>query len=94
MEAMASSLPIVATSVGGNPELVRPGENGLLVPFGDARALSTALVQLLSDPAAAAEMGRRGRLRIESELTLEKMAEGHGALYRRALDASAVRAAA
>ena len=94
MEAMASSLPIVATSVGGNPELVRPGENGLLVPFGDARALSTALVQLLSDPAAAAEMGRRGRLRIESELTLEKMAEGHGALYRRALDLSAARAAA
>ena len=94
MEAMASSLPIVATSVGGNPELVRPGENGLLVPFGDARALSSALVQLLSDPAAAAQMGGRGRLRIESELTLEKMAEGHGALYRRALDASAVRAAA
>ena len=94
MEAMASSLPIVATAVGGNPELVRPGDNGLLVPFGDAPALAGALVQLLSDPAAAAEMGRRGRSRIESELTLEKMAEGHGALYRRALDASAVRAAA
>jgi glycosyltransferase involved in cell wall biosynthesis len=94
MEAMASSLPIVATAVGGNPELVRPRENGLLVPFGDARALAGALVQMLSDPAAAAEMGRRGRMRIESELTLEKMAEGHGALYRRALDPSAIRTAA
>jgi glycosyltransferase involved in cell wall biosynthesis len=94
MEAMASSLPILATAVGGNPELVRPGENGLLVPFGDAQALSGALVQLLSDPAAAAEMGRRGRRRIESELTLEKMAEGHGALYRRALEPEAVSAAA
>jgi glycosyltransferase involved in cell wall biosynthesis len=94
MEAMASSLPIVATSVGGNPELVRPGENGFLVPFGNAQALASALVQLLSDPAAAAEMGRRGRSRIESELTLEKMAEGHGALYHRALQLDAARAAA
>ena len=94
MEAMASSLPIVATAVGGNPELVRPGENGLLVPFGDAQALAGALTQLLSDPVAAAEMGRRGRRRIESELTLETMAEGHGALYRRALEADAVVAAA
>jgi glycosyltransferase involved in cell wall biosynthesis len=94
MEAMASSLPIVATSVGGNPELVRPGENGLLVPFGDAQALAGALTQLLSDPVAAAEMGRRGRCRIESELTLETMAAGHGALYRRALEPDAVVAAA
>jgi glycosyltransferase involved in cell wall biosynthesis len=94
MEAMASSLPIVATAVGGNPELVRPGENGLLVPFGDARALAGALVQLLSDGEAVAEMGRRGRRRIETELTLETMAEGHGALYRRALETGAVSAAA
>jgi glycosyltransferase involved in cell wall biosynthesis len=94
MEAMASSLPIVATAVGGTPELVRPGENGLLVPFGDARALAGALVQLLSDGEAVAEMGRRGRRRIETELTLETMAEGHGALYRRALETGAVSAAA
>jgi glycosyltransferase involved in cell wall biosynthesis len=94
MEAMASSLPIVATAVGGTPELVRPGENGLLVPFGDARALAGALVQLLSDGEAVAEMGRRGRRRIETELTLETMAEGHGALYRRALETGAVTAAA
>jgi len=94
MEAMAAHLPIVATSVGGNPELVRPGENGLLVPFGDAQALASAVAQLLSDPAAAAAMGHRGRSRIESELTLEKMAEGHGALYHRALELDAPRAAA
>jgi len=94
MEAMAAGLPIVATAVGGNPELLRPGENGFLVPFGDADALARSLVALLSDPAAAAEMGQRGRRRIENELSLEKMAEGHGALYRLALEQGAVRNAA
>ncbi|MFL5367098.1 MAG: glycosyltransferase [Myxococcales bacterium] len=85
MEAMAASLPIVATAVGGNPELVHPGENGFLVPYGDVDALATSVVEMLSDPVAAAEMGRRGRRRIEDELSLDKMAEGHGALYRFAL---------
>ena len=85
MEAMAASLPIVATAVGGNPELVHPGENGFLVPYGDVDALARSVVEMLSDPAAAAEMGRRGRRRIEDELSLDKMAEGHGALYRLAL---------
>jgi glycosyltransferase involved in cell wall biosynthesis len=94
MEAMAARLPLVATSVGGNPELVRPGENGLLVAPGDADALAAGLWQLLRDGARAKEMGARGRLRVESELTLAKMAEGHGALYRRALGEAAQPAAA
>ena len=85
MEAMAARLPIVATRVGGNPELVRDGENGWLVPYGDARALAGRLTQLLGAPELAREMGLRGRRRIENELSLERMAEGHGALYRRAL---------
>jgi glycosyltransferase involved in cell wall biosynthesis len=84
MEAMAAKLPIVATDVGGNPELVR--ENGFLVPYGDPEALAGKLTQLLSNPAAAVEMGLNGRKRVEQELTLEQMAEGHGALYRRALE--------
>jgi glycosyltransferase involved in cell wall biosynthesis len=84
MEAMAARLPVVATDVGGNPELIR--DNGFLVPFGDAPALADALARLLADPTAAAAMGRLGRQRVERELTLEQMAEGHGALYRRALE--------
>ena len=88
MEAMAARLPAVATRVGGNPELVRDGENGLLVPSGDAAALAEKLAALLSKPEEAREMGLRGRRRIESELSLERMAEGHGALYRRALGAA------
>src|SRR2546422_1718945 len=88
MEAMAARLPIVATRVGGNPELIREGENGFLVASGDAAALAAKLAALLSAPELAREMGARGRRRVESELSMERMAEGHGALYRRALGAA------
>ena len=88
MEAMAASLPLVATRVGGNPELSREGDNGYLVPYGDPKALADTLVTLLADPERAKAMGRRGRERVEAELTLERMADGHGALYRRALGAT------
>jgi glycosyltransferase involved in cell wall biosynthesis len=84
MEAMSARLPIVATDVGGNPELVR--ENGFLVPYGDPDALAGKLSKLLGDAAAAAEMGLAGRRRVEQELTLDQMAQGHGLLYRRALE--------
>jgi glycosyltransferase involved in cell wall biosynthesis len=86
MEAMAARLPIVATRVGGNPELVRDGESGFLVPYGDPAALAARLRDLLAGPEdRAAEMGRRGRAQIEAELTLELLAEGNAALYRKAL---------
>jgi glycosyltransferase involved in cell wall biosynthesis len=85
MEAMAARLPIVATNVGGNPELV--SDNGLLIPPGDARALAEALTTLLQMPHLR-EMGLRGRRRIEEELTLDRLADSHGALYRRALGAA------
>jgi len=86
MEAMAARLPIVATAVGGNPELVRPGENGLLVPSGDPPSLADKLAELIGDRERATGMGRRGRARVEAELTLSRMAEGYGAVYRRLLE--------
>jgi len=85
MEAMAARLPVIATRVGGNPELVREGENGWLVPYGDPGALAEKLTALLRAPEDAQAMGRRGRERVERELTLERMADGYGALYRRLL---------
>jgi L-malate glycosyltransferase len=88
MEAMAARLPVVATRVGGNPELIQDGEDGFLVPYGDAEALAATLSALLSAPQSAREMGLRGRKRVESELSMERMADGHGALYRRALGAA------
>lgn len=86
MEAMAARLPIVATAVGGNPELVRPGENGDLFEYGDAPSLADKLYELLSNGERAAEMGRKGRARVEAELTLSRMAEAYGAVYRRLLE--------
>ena len=85
MEAMAARLPVVATRVGGNPELIHEGENGFLVPYGNAEALAGRLTALLSAPEQAREMGARGRHRVEAELSAERMADGHGRLYRRAL---------
>ena len=60
LEAMAAGVPVVVTAVGGNPELVRHGIDGLHVPRGDAGATALALLQILGDPAAASVMGSSG----------------------------------
>jgi glycosyltransferase involved in cell wall biosynthesis len=57
LEALAAGRPIVATAVGGNPEVVREGENGFLVPSGDAEVLAARMLTLLKDPALRARMG-------------------------------------
>jgi glycosyltransferase involved in cell wall biosynthesis len=85
MEAMAARLPIVATRVGGNAELLEGGR-GLLVPYGDPAALAAALEQILERRAEAAEMGRRARAFVEAELSLDRMQSAHEELYRRALE--------
>lgn len=60
-EALAMECPVVATATDGNPELVRHGETGLLVPVGDARRLADAVLELLEDRERARRLGRRGR---------------------------------
>jgi glycosyltransferase involved in cell wall biosynthesis len=72
LEAMAASLPIVATQVGGIPELVTDGENGLLVAPADPAALAQAIRQLADDPEESERMGKRGRERMEVQFTLER----------------------
>ncbi len=72
LNAMAASLPVVATEVGGIPELIRHGENGLLVPPADARALARAIEDLLDNPEKAERMGRRGREIVQERFTLER----------------------
>jgi glycosyltransferase involved in cell wall biosynthesis len=72
LSAMASSLPVVATRVGGIPELVRHGDNGLLVPPADPPALAQALKCLAETPSERLRMGQRGRARMETEFTLER----------------------
>jgi glycogen synthase len=56
VEALAVGCPVIATSVGGVPEVVRDGENGLLVPPGDAQALAGAIRRFFSDPELAARL--------------------------------------
>jgi glycosyltransferase involved in cell wall biosynthesis len=72
LEAMAASLPIVATDVGGIPELVTHGENGLLVAPADPEALARAIQHLAEDPQESLRMGQRGRSRMEERFTLER----------------------
>jgi glycosyltransferase involved in cell wall biosynthesis len=72
LEAMAFSLPIVATHVGGIPELVRNGDNGLLVAPEDPVALAHAIQRLIDNREECRRMGERGRDRIEEDFTLER----------------------
>lgn len=66
VEAMACGLPVVTTSVGGIPELVRDGVNGMTVPPGDTAAVAAALRLLVGDPALRARMGSAGRSTVEA----------------------------
>lgn len=73
IEAMAAGVPVVATGVGGVPELVADGESGLVVPPGAAPALAAAVEAVLSDPARASQMGHAGRAIARSRLSHERM---------------------
>jgi len=86
MEAMSARLPVVATAAGGNPELVQHGTTGFVVPVGDSVAMAGRLVEVLSDPGRAREMGRRGRAFAERELSLLRKKAAYGELYCRLVD--------
>ncbi|TWT17246.1 glycosyltransferase [Luteimonas marina] len=81
LEACASALPIVATDVGGNAEIVADGVNGLVVPARDPVAFANALETILSDTARAAEMGRAGRAWLLSNATFEVMSARYMDVY-------------
>jgi glycosyltransferase involved in cell wall biosynthesis len=82
LEKMAVGLPMIVTDVGGNPEAVVHGSNGLVIPSRDAQAFRAALVRLHADPEDTRRMGRVSRRLIEEKFTLERMYEQHEALYR------------
>ena len=84
LEAMASGLPVLATAVGSNAELLGD-HSGTVVAAGDAQALADGLLQLATDRAAAAAMGRHGRTRVEQHYSLPAMVSAYEAAYRRVL---------
>ncbi len=85
MEAMAGSKPVVATAVGGTPELVIPGETGLLVPPRDPEAIAQACQKMIENPGQALKMGKAGRSRIEKFFSIEKMVRDTENIYQRLL---------
>ena len=85
LEAMASRLPVVASSVAGIPEAVTNGEEGFLIPPGDVPALCAALKKLVADPTLARDMGLRARARIERSFMLEHQIHEITRCYNRIL---------
>lgn len=85
LQASASSIPVVASAVGGIPEAVVHQETGMLVPPGDPQALAEAVCLLLDRPERAREMGARGRQRVLEEFSVDRMVEGNLAVYREML---------
>lgn len=81
IESLALGVPVVATRVGGLPEVVIDGETGLLVPPGDAEAIGRAVELLLRDPARATEMAAAGGRRVEASFTLERTVSGYADIY-------------
>lgn len=81
LEAMASRLPVIATAVGGNPELVRQAETGLVVPPDDITALADAIEYYVNNPAIAAKHGDAARRTVEQSYSLSRMVESYLRLY-------------
>jgi len=81
LEYMGCGLPVVASRVGGNPELVADGENGLLVDAGDVHGLAAALARLFADPALRRAMGEASLDRFAGRYTLDRMVAQTTALY-------------
>jgi sugar transferase (PEP-CTERM/EpsH1 system associated) len=84
LEAMAAGMPVVATAVGGNLELVEDGVTGYLVPAGSPSALAAALGHYVNHPELIEAHGQAGRRRVESHFSMAAMIDGYTQLYRAA----------
>jgi glycosyltransferase involved in cell wall biosynthesis len=82
LEAMAAGLPVVVTAVGGNPEMVRHGREGLLVRRGNAEDIAAAFQQLLDDPDRTATLSQAARARVWAHYRLERTVERYARLYQ------------
>jgi glycosyltransferase involved in cell wall biosynthesis len=85
LEAMATQLPVVATRVGANAQLVEHGLSGTLVPASDSAALAAAIVTYFGDPALSRRHGRAGRQLAEKRFSIGRMVDRYHSLYSSAL---------
>jgi len=93
LEALALRRPVLATAVGGSPEVVRDGEDGFLVPPGAPAALARRMRDLLDDEPLRKRLGERGRALVEEEFGLDQMRLSYDALYRALTAGAAARTA-
>lgn len=82
LEAMASGLPVIATEVGGNPELVADSATGVLVEAQDEAALSNAIERYVDDAELRQRHGAAGRVLVERRFSLDRMVQDYDAIYR------------
>jgi glycosyltransferase involved in cell wall biosynthesis len=94
LEAIAAGVPVVASAVGGIPDQLRHGKEGLLVPPGAPDALGEALAALLRDPEYARRLGEAGRRRAKNEFSHEALVRRIEGVYHAVLDARVPRGAA
>jgi glycosyltransferase involved in cell wall biosynthesis len=87
LESMAAGIPVVATRVGGNPEVVQEGVTGLLVPPCDDAALAGAIIRILQDPELARRFGAAGRQYVGDHFSLDRMVIETQRLYVQLLNA-------
>jgi glycosyltransferase involved in cell wall biosynthesis len=85
LEAMSLGVPIVATQVGGNPEIVVNGETGLLTAAGEEHAFSEAMLRIYRDPQLRSKLAEAGLKRFEDQFSVEKMTKQYVHLYHRVL---------
>jgi glycosyltransferase involved in cell wall biosynthesis len=87
LEAMAVGLPIIASRVGGLPELVDDGKEGILVTPGDSEGLAEAIQRVIQDPLLRARLGQSARIRARGEFSLCATVQNYDRVYRQVLDA-------
>ncbi|HXJ19306.1 MAG TPA: N-acetyl-alpha-D-glucosaminyl L-malate synthase BshA [Polyangia bacterium] len=85
LEAMACGLPVVASAVGGLPEVIADGETGFLCPMGDVGAMAAAARRVLDDPSVRARLGAAARRRAETMFRMEPAVDRYVDIYRRVL---------
>lgn len=85
LEAMACHVPVIATAVGGLPEVVAEGETGYLLPVGDVEGMAEAAVRVLTDPALKQRLGRAGRRRAVERFDQDKIVGRYREIYERVL---------